>query len=387
MTGLRLLDLLDATAPGVTVGRHALWFSREGVKTPFQYGGRICKFARPGEATYDLTSLRHEVAILRALAAERMAPPVGDWVYAKVLVSDYGGARHIDPCGAYGYEMADARTLPPGRFSIEAMRALPIDGSEGAWNDIGVAGRDNVVNAYLVDIRRTAWDMLRWTGDLPEMPRYVEDPTALAARVACDCQFPPGERPEPYLDYFLGDGRSGGAWLRGSRRVIERAHALGFLPAPGESVLDLGCQAGGFLQYSWRRQMAVVPGRHGGIDAEERYLACGRDLARLAGQNLSLWQADLRVPSERDRVVEWAASYFGADGPDHLLALSLDKHIGEEALWDLVDCLGASRTYLESSAQRKGGYALRAAVEARGGQYVGDSGDRNVRRLYRIDRV
>jgi len=174
LSDARILCELDATQPGVVVGRHAIWVPQppdggSPVKMPFQCGGRICKYTRPTERTYDRQSLRHEVAILCALAELGMAPPIGGWVFVRRLVSMFGGHRTEDDFGAWGYEMADAGTLPPGRFDIDAMRALPIEGSPGAWGDVEKPG--NVVNGYLVDVRRSAFDMLRWTGDgLPMIP-------------------------------------------------------------------------------------------------------------------------------------------------------------------------------------------------------------------------
>jgi len=100
-----------------------------------------------------------------------MAPPVGGWVF---FGETWGGVDVLDAAdrnGAIGYRMVDARSLPPGRFDIETMRTLPISGSAGAWSDLTATGRDNVVNGYLVDVRRTWWDMLKWDGgDLPRLP-------------------------------------------------------------------------------------------------------------------------------------------------------------------------------------------------------------------------
>ena len=211
---MRVIPLLDTTAPGVTVGRHAIWVP--GLKVPFQWGGRITKHGHV-EASYPVEeTLPHEVRILRALAALGMAPPIGEFVFIETMVSRHPGGWHADPCGAWAYEMADAATLPPGRFSIEAMRALPIAGSDGAWGDVGKPG--NVVNGYLVDVRRSAWDMLRWTGfDLPVMPARPLD-AALVDDAHRLCQFPPGERAHAYQDFYVGC-----EWRRGERRVVDRA--------------------------------------------------------------------------------------------------------------------------------------------------------------------
>lgn len=373
---MRTIPLFDATAPGVSVGRHAVWASALGVKVPFQWGGRITKYQHD-ELDYDVAAtLPHELAILRALAAEQMAPPVGDLVFVETLVSKHRGAWHADPCGAWGYEMADATTLPPGRFNLARMRAtLPIAGSEGAWNDIAKPG--NVVNGYLVDARRSAWDMLQWTGGgLPELPARAEDLDALRARVHRDCQFPAGQRAEAYQDFWLA-----GELARGQRRVIERAEALGFVPRRGDTVLDIGSQSGSFLQYAH----AYGCLRLAGVELEPCYIDCARALARSCGQNICFrW---MNVVRERDEFFSWVSAYYPR-GVDHLLLLSMEKHIGERFLFDLVDVIGARQTYIETNAVGvdAGPMKLQPEVLARGGHHVGDSRDRNLRRLYRIDR-
>lgn len=88
-------------------------------------------------------------------------------------------------------------------------------------------------------------------------------------------------------------------------------------------------------------------------------------------------------------VVEWLRELFPS-GPDHLLALSMSKHISEPVLWWWVDMLNARRTYLETNAVKpetpEEQLPLMAGVHARGGTFVGYSEDRNRRALYRIDR-
>jgi hypothetical protein len=238
---LDTLDLTDASA-GLVLGNHGIWDVARQIKLPFQFGGRVTKYSRH-EASYPRDSIADEVAILEALAAAGMAPPIGDFVFFREVISDYPGAWHSDPCGAYGFEMVDARRLPPGRFSVEAMRELPIAGSPGAWGDVEKPG--NVVNGYLVDVRRTGSDLLRWTGGRRPCPMRASPLEELRERVHRDCQFPAGERAQAYQDFWLA-----GQLERGQRRVVERAAELGFAPKPGESVLDIGCQSGSFLQFA-----------------------------------------------------------------------------------------------------------------------------------------
>ncbi|HEX4460416.1 MAG TPA: hypothetical protein VIA18_20705 [Polyangia bacterium] len=373
---MRTLATLDATAVGVVAGRHSIWAPElgiNGVKVPFQWGGRITKY-KHDEPSHDVVdTLPHELAILRALAAERMAPPIGDLVRVDTLISEHRGAWHADPCGAWGYEMADATTLPPGRFSLERMRELPIAGSAGALGDVGKPG--NVINGYLVDVRRSAWDMLRWTGSPPApLPRAAVWRDELLARVHRDCQFPAGERAIAYQDFWLL-----GVLERGQRRIVERARAMGFVPNIGESVLDIGTQSGGFLQYA----ALLSAGRVAGVELEPRYVDCARALARSCRQNICIRQMD--VNAERAVFLAWVRAYFPA-GVDHLLLCSMEKHLGERELFDLVDAIGARHVYIETNAVGvdNGPMKLLPQVKARGGRHVGDSRDRNLRRLYQI---
>lgn len=368
---MRTVPVIDATAPGAVVGRHSIWLPELQVKVPFQWGGRTTKYQH-GDAGYDpAETLPHELAILRALAAERMAPPIGDLVRVDTLISEHRGAWHADPYGAWGYEMADANQLPPGRFSIDCMMQLPIIGSPGAWGDVAKPG--NVVNGYLVDVRRSGFDMLCWAGLVQPLPPVQLDREALRARVHRECQFPAGERAEAYQDFWLG-----GELERGQRRVVERAEAMGFRPRTGESVLDIGCQAGGFLQFA-----AFAGARAAGVEVNPAYVDCARALARSCGQNICVRQMD--VVREREAFLVWVRDYF-PHGVDHLLLLSMEKHLGERRMFDLIDAIGARHIYIETNAVGVDGgpMKLQPQVLARGGRHVGDSRDRNLRRLYQI---
>lgn len=369
---MKTIDVVDVTRAEAVVGRHAFWLPSMGIKIPFQFGGRITKY-RHIEASYEpADTLPHELAILRALAAQGMAPPIGELVRIETLISEHRGAWHADPLGAWGYEMADATTLPPGRFSLERMRALPIAGSAGAWGDVDKPG--NIVNGYLVDVRRSAWDMLRWTRETAPLPVLRQDLGELRARVHRECQFPTGERAEAYQDFWIG-----GHLERGQRRVAERAEAMGFIPRPGDSVLDIGTQAGGFLQLAARAGAQ----RLAGVELDPRYVDCARALARSCRQNICIRRMD--VVAERAAFVAWVRAYF-PDGVDHCLVLSMEKHLGERFMFDLLDEIGARRVYVETNAVGvdDGPMKLWPQVQARGGRHVGDTRDRNLRRLYQI---
>jgi hypothetical protein len=371
---MRTIKLIDATRPGVVVGRHALWCPELGLKVPFVFGGRLTKYGRAEPGYPPEKSIPHELAILRALAACGLAPPIGEVVFIETVISEHPGAWHADPCGAWAYEMVDATTLPPGGFDVRRMRELPIAGSPGAWGDIEKPG--NVVNGYLVDVRRSAWDMLTWTGGgLPELPRPEQDLEELRARVHRECQFPAGERDQAYQDFLLAQRLE-----HGQRRVLARAQAMGFTSRlqPGQSVLDIGCQAGGFLQHAAN----LGARRMVGVELEPRYVDCARDLARSCGQNISIRQLD--AVKERETLLAWVRALFPR-GVDHLLLLSMEKHLGEPEMFDLIDAIGARRTYIETNAvSERSPMKLWPEVQARGGRHVGDTTDRNLRRLYQI---
>lgn len=371
------LDLCDASR--VVMGQHSAWMrplpnlGTWGVKVPFQWGGRLTKYTRQ-EATYDLTSLRHEYTILKAMAELHMAPGIGEWVYFQQVRSTYPGFEWVDPCGAFGFEMQDVGALPRGLFDIEAMLQLPIAGSPGAWNDIGVPERRNVRNGYLVDVRRSVFDMLSWTRldtliQLPVRPRPEE--LALVVELA---SFPKGERPEPYQEYYLD-----GAWHPGARRVVPRAQAVGFVPRATESVLDIGCHVGGFLQYA---ALPTGQGCYVGVDVDADYLAFGAALANANQQNICFLNADVAKGTEI--FIHKIQKMLGR--PDHLLLLSVWKHLGSAVLWQLVDGLHARHTYIESQPTVDGSTPLDAEIAVRGGCRMGESSDRNRRILFRIDK-
>jgi hypothetical protein len=376
---VKVYNSLDLHSSSVVLGNHAVWIPDAEIKVPFQWGGLIKKRTYEQPATA-IRSLLDEIHLLKYMASMNMAPPIGDIVYFKNLISDYPGAWHCDPCGAYGYEMIDARKLPPGKFDAQKLKDLGwIKGSEAAWGDL--TAEQNIINGYAVDVRRTDWDMLTlaegaWDDTTAEW--YSEPVSPLEERVARDCQFPAGSRPEPYQDYWIGP------LLRkvdGQRRVEERAEQLLFRPDSNTSVLDLGTQTGSMLQYAWRKQRPRQ-GRLAGIEHSESYLNCARDLARSCSMNINYVQADL--VGDYPAFLEWARAYYPG-GIDHLLILSMEKHIGDDHVFRIIDDLKPKRAYIETNAVPEGKFKLREQVEARQGTYLGDSTDRNRRNLYLIE--
>jgi hypothetical protein len=381
---VKVYDTLDLTHPDSVVGRHGVWLPKLQVKVPFQFGGRIQKYRHPKERSYPLVMLGEELAILRALAEEKMAPPVDQWVYFKTVISEHPGGWWADPCGAYGYEMADATTLPPGQFARDKMEALArITGSPGAWNDLAKPG--NVLNGYLVDIHRSGWDRLRWEGRPAPVPTYSEDPLMLKEDLRREGQFPFRERTEAYQEYFLQD-----RWWPGERDVVKRAALLGFQVSPGESVLDIGTCLGGFLHRAWQR--AHGEGVFIGLDSQPEYVDLARRLARASGANLCFRQWDIAQDLPNLEVTrQWLSTIGGLSmngaGPTHLLLLSMLKHLPntETSVWQIVDSLRPTVAYLETNAVKEGAPPpMFDAVRLRGGQLMGWSEDRNRRACYQV---
>lgn len=387
-------DVLDVTALD-RVPTHSVWLPPQefsargpwGAKIPFQFGGRVQKYQRPLEDSHGLETLAEEYAFAKYLASQSWGPEIGDWVYYKTIVSEHNGARWADPLGAYGFEVKDAAMMTPGAFSPRALReSCMVDASEGAWSD--AAKPHNIVNGYLVDTRRSWWDRLRYLGsvELIAPPFYHEDIDVLTRDLAREGSFPFQQRDQPYQSYYLD-----GAWVRAEREVVNRAALLGMTIKPGETVLDLGCCIGGFLQLAHLAGASRVVG----LDFQFEFVNLARRLARANRMNLGVFQFDLTSighdsAGQIKHHLDGLRAIF-PNGVDHLVCLSMGKHLTEEIMWWWVDALSAKHTYLETNAIKPETVAKDFpywnGVMQRGGDWVGMSNDRNDRALYRIDRV
>lgn len=382
---MKIYDELDLFTSDVVIGTHSIWLPKLRVKVPFQWGGFLQKYKHIQENLAPLSLLWEEVEGLRYLSRRRVVPPIGDFVYFKTLISEHPGGWWADPCGAYGYEMADATKLAPGfinndgeavSLKIKRMTKAFV-GSPGAWNDLNKPG--NVVNGYLIDMHRSAWDRLRWTrGQVHAPVMFQEDSTVLREELKTKGQFPYKERTEPYQEHVLGK------WWPGEREVVHRSQLLGFFPRPGQTVLDIGTQLGGFLH--WAVQLNGPPLRplYVGIDSQLQYIDLARKLARANGWNLCFRQCD--VGKDLELILDWLG-HLWPKSPEHLLLLSMLKHLkgGEQDIWDLHTLLKPKTLYLETNAvNEKNPWPLLDAVQKRGGVFLGNSHDRNERHLYSV---
>ena len=383
---MKVYETLNLYAKDLVIGKHGIWWPSEGIKVPFQWGGKIQKYQKPLEGRYSLDLLLEEVGMLKWLAAIKLAPPIGEFVYFKTVISEHLGGYWADPCGAYGYRMADANGLPPGGLVDNHIRPISeqlkqycgnfISGSPGAWNDLNKDG--NTVNHYLIDARRSGWDRLRWSGPVPNFSLYHEDIEQLHLDIKRDGQFPFKERSQPYQEYYLA-----GQWHKAERDVLKRAELFDFPYAalPSDTVLDLGTQCGGFLQFA-SQVLGNQGGKLIGIDSNPAYIELAQRLARANGQNICY-----RVMSIEDlETIQVWLETLRWPKINHLLMLSMLKHLkdGEATLWHVLDSLKIGYAYIESNATKPDLWPLRAGAELRGGAYVGDSLDRNLRRCYRV---
>jgi SAM-dependent methyltransferase len=380
-------DVLDLTSPTVTVGKHSAWVRPEpgslwGIKVPFQWNRHVQKYRHPDEASYPLDTIAEEKALLTHLHTLCAAPAIGQWVYFKTVISGHLGHVWADPAGAYGYQMQDVTTLTePGMFNLEELRGSGlVTGSEGAWNDLVHPDRGNVVNGYVIDVRRSWFDRLAWHGPVEDpLPPYVESAWDLAEDLHRDGQFPFRERKQAYQEFYLN-----GEWHTAEREIVQRAAIMQFKPAPGETVLDLGCCTGGFLQYA----TLAGAGKCVGVDYQPEFVELARRVARAEHMNICYLHGNLNAQGQDLATMLATLQSIFPEGLDHLLMLSMGKHVGEERVWWWVDRLKAKHTYLETNAIKPdtplAGLPYALPLYMRGGRWVGNSHDRNERAVYKL---
>jgi glycosyltransferase involved in cell wall biosynthesis len=183
---LRAADIVDGGGAlplhdaSVVVSNHCWWLPHIGVKVPRQHNGVLSKNVVPPEPGCSMSSMAVEYTIMKRLSDMGAAPPVG----RVVRFTRGGGGESV-----FGYEIADATTLPPGPVlnidvAREFLARLPMQCSRGALTD---AAR-NVVNGYLVDARRSAPDMYRWTN--PDTLFRIPGVNMLQRRVLMVCDVP-----------------------------------------------------------------------------------------------------------------------------------------------------------------------------------------------------
>jgi len=372
--------ILDGKEYSAKVGKHSIWIPELELKLPFQYNGhfveyyhwsrgqhaeRIKNFTFGTELPYAMSSLYNiveEWAIFYLLAKRKLAPPIGGFVFFKNILSTFPkDVMRCDPKGGYGFFMRDAskldkKSFSPDYFKQEFVSSGILYCSETALGDICEEGRNNHINGYIVDIRRSIQDAihLRKLPGLDEIATdtyltsickeifYQDDPGKLKERIAVYGQFPFKQRNKPYQSYWLRN-----EYVEGARATEERLSLMGIpteLP-PETSVLDLGCCIGAICQGMYLRGARDILG----LEYQLEYLACARDLARYNGHQISYLQYDLSDREQLDKVIAHLNKYF-PNGIDYVFALAIYKHIGLDNLLYLLENISFRNLYVESSS-------------------------------------
>tara|TARA_Y100000310_G_scaffold262958_1_gene272821 strand:- start:63 stop:689 length:627 start_codon:yes stop_codon:yes gene_type:complete len=193
-------------------------------------------------------------------------------------------------------------------------------------------------------------------------------------------QFPHGERKEQYQSYYIGD-----EYVEGARNIEYRFDKFGISSdLSGYSVLDLGCNLGGVCQLAFKRGARDIEG----LDYEIDYIECARDLARFNKQPLRFLHMDLKKEGDFERFI----AGFHPDGVDMLFMLAIDKHVGLDRCFQILDRLKFKSLFWEGSAAKdektKHVVETMTRLTARyqmNVKQLGYTDDRNKRFIWRVD--
>jgi hypothetical protein len=114
-----------------------------------------------------IESIVNEYSLLRYMADMNITPPIGELIFVKKAIVKINEFAHIDTMGMFGYQMKNAMNIVKGKFTNEIVTMLRHDGiikcSDGAFSDLSNKSRNNVINGYCVDVRRSL---------CPDLPYY-----------------------------------------------------------------------------------------------------------------------------------------------------------------------------------------------------------------------
>jgi len=351
---------LDGKEVSAKIGKHSIYLDELKIKVMWSHNGKvepirdfelgknwnelkIGVFNNESDGLWDketIYSLLSEYSMFDKLSKLNMSPHVGDFVYIKNATSNMPFfATHCDPIGLYGFEFENANVLKTGAFSTDKMRRFltenRIECSDHAFADL--TNNDNVINGYCVDLRRTIWDMILFNkiDEKYSLPYYRQDKHELIEKIKFYSQFPHKKRAKNYQTYLLGN-----EYQDGSRDTAYRMDQMGIAhDLTGNTVLDLGCNLGAMCVESYRRGARLVSG----IDYEQDYIDCARDLARYNGNQINFLRMDLT----KESTIDWVNAYY-PNGVDIVFALSLFKHI-KSKLFDLLQNIKFGRCIVESN--------------------------------------
>ena len=350
---------------GLITGKHSFYVPDFGLKITNSHNGKIepSNDWKLGKNEKEITSgefnagndfdfeskksLISEYLIMKELSEKNIAPEIGDTVFVENFISVFPyGYKRCDSIGRYGYMMKDANKAIPVERDISAITKAIRSNKKitiPSQRTIGdVAKGDNIVNGYLVDIRRTIWDMMslkyseawfktKWK----KLFEYKQDKKELVSNIKKLTQFPHNQRKENYQTYFLD-----GEYQEGSRDTLCRFDKM-FIDKDltGRSVVDLGCNLGAVATECWRRGARIV----NAYDYEKDYIDCARDLTRYNKFGINFMNQDLTKSGLNfDRQI------------DIVFALSLFKHM-REGLFKLLESFTWGRCYFESNGCQEDG--------------------------------
>jgi len=171
-----------------TLGKHCVWIPSLEMKVILSFNGYIestrwaagrkAKEIRdktinpgPGFTMESLYSIANEIRLLQLLAQHNMSPEPKNYFYFKTSTSKiFTSELYEDKKGIFGYYVQNANSLPPGRYNFDKFKKLFLDtgrikANPGAIGDL--AKKDgNLVNGYLVDVRRTMEYMMQVNEEL-----------------------------------------------------------------------------------------------------------------------------------------------------------------------------------------------------------------------------
>jgi len=397
---------IDGLSYSCLIGKHSVWIPEIGIKILWSHHGKIESYRdwekgrnqeeiikgsfnqnSEGFEKESLRSILLEYKMMKLLSERNLSPPIGDMIYIRKFTSYFPyGTEHCDVIGKYGYEMVSARKLSSkGDFNKQSfdkfLNESKIEMTIGAYNDYFKPG--NIVNGYLVDVRRTIWDMPKWS--LPHSLSDTEIPLLnkeeLENRIFNLTQFPHKQRRANYQTYFI-DGK----YKSGSRDTLYRYEKMDVeRNMTGLSILDLGCNLGSILVEARRRGASKLLG----IDNEKDYIDCARDLAHYNKLPINFIQRNLnRVTS----LISEIRNYFCHKEIDVVFALSIYKHIYGN-MFVILKNIKWRRCYIESHnapEEFETGHVkeMLKGIESLDckSTYLGQTEDRSPRCLWRLEK-
>jgi len=362
--------ILDGQQYRLVKGKHEMWVPDKEMKIVWSFNGKIESYVdwdkgrnrKAIEAqTFNelegwdrgtLKSILDEYYIFSELNRWNMSPGIKGLFYIKNVISDYPlGLENCDSMGMYGFYIQDAKKLEKGEFTLERFKGQMIDtglvtASKTAMGDLekdnpSAYTNINLINGYLIDVRRTRWDMMKWNGGYAHIQLedliWEEDQEELKRDILNLSQFPYKKRKSNYQSYFLVNH-----YEKGSRDTIYRLNKMGIPESlEGKNVVDLGSQLGSVALECYRRGARKVTG----LEHEKDYVDCARRLARINKFQINFLQWDLKKVEET-----WGyLNKYYPKGIDVLFMLSMYKHILPEEFSRLLHGINWKTCYVESN--------------------------------------